>query len=451
MDQRLEQIHDHLIDLLEAKNYLAIKSLLSAQESIDVADLLNQAPPAVRVLLFRLLPKDQAIEVFEFMEGDEREDLLAHFTDGEVAEIILDMSDDDRTELFDELPAKTVKKLLLHLPPEERTLANSLLNYPEGSTGRVMTPEFIDLKADLTAAQALQVIRSQARSKETIYTSFVVDGARRLLGVVSLEDLILSDSDASVKSLMDADPICVTTTTDQEEAAQVISRYDLQALPVVDKERRLVGIVTFDDVLDIVEEEATEDFQRMAGIEPTDEGYLATGLFTLARKRFTWLLVCIVTQILTSSILEGYSEALESAIALAFFIPLIIDTGGNAGTQSATLFIRSMTLGDIEAKDLPRVFLRETATGLLLGGAMALLAMGRIFFLGTGSAVALTVAIALVAVVLLGNLAGILLPLAARALKVDPAIMSGPFITTVVDVAGLIVYFEVARRLIVPA
>ncbi|MBL3593483.1 MAG: magnesium transporter [Synergistaceae bacterium] len=451
MDQRLEQIHDHLIDLLEAKDFLAIKALLSAQESIDVADLLNQIPPAVRVLLFRLLPKDQAIEVFEFMEGDEREDLLAHFTDGEVAEIILDMSDDDRTELFDELPAKTVKKLLLHLPAEERTLANSLLNYPEGSTGRVMTPEFIDLKADLTAAQALQVIRRQARSKETIYTSFVVDGSRRLLGAVSLEDLILSDPEVSIKKLMDDDPVSVVTTTDQEEAAQVISRYDLQALPVVDKERRLVGIVTFDDVLDIVEEEATEDFQRMAGIEPTDEGYLDTGLFTLARKRFTWLLVCIVTQILTSSILENYSEALESAIALAFFIPLIIDTGGNAGTQSATLFIRSMTLGDIEAKDLPRVFLRETATGLLLGGAMALLAVGRVLLLGTGAAVALTVAIALVAVVLLGNLAGILLPLTARALKVDPAIMSGPFITTVVDVAGLIVYFEVARRLLVPA
>ena len=446
VNQRLDKAYERLVELLSARDYGLLKAFLSSQEAVDVADFLSRSSPASRVLLFRLLPKDHAIDVFECMEGAEREELLTHFTDREVAEIILDMSDDDRTELFDELPAKTVKKLLLHLPPEERNLANSLLNYPEGSTGRVMTPEFIDLKAEATASEAIQSLRRQARSKETIYTCFVVDKARHLLGVISLEDLILGDPQARVESLMNDDPICVVTTTDREAAAQILSRYDLYALPVVDRERRLVGIVTVDDVLDIVEEEATEDFHRMAGIEPAEEGYMETGLFTLARKRFTWLLVCIVTQILTSTILEGYSQALESAIALAFFIPLIIDTGGNAGTQSATLFIRSLTLGDIKSKDLPRVFLRETITGLLLGGAMGLLAMGRILFLGTGWSVAMTVAVALVAVVLLGNLAGILLPLAARALKVDPAIMSGPFITTVVDVVGLVVYFEVARR-----
>ncbi|MDD4364482.1 MAG: magnesium transporter [Synergistales bacterium] len=445
MDERLKQIYEEITDLLGAKRYSVLKGLLSSQESVDVADFLSLAAPPARVLLFRLLPKNQAIEVFEFMEGSEREELLNHFTDREVAEIISEMSDDDRTELFDELPAKTVKKLLLHLPPAERSLANSLLNYKEGSAGRIMTPEYIDLKADITAMEALQAIRRQARSKETIYTCFVVDGARHLLGVVSLEDLILSDPETRVETLMDDDPVYVSTETDQEEAAQVISRYDLQALPVVDRERRLVGILTFDDVLDVVEEEATEDFQRMAGIEPTDENYLDTGLFTLVRKRFTWLFVCIVTQALTATILERYSASLQQVIALAFFIPLIIDAGGNAGTQSATLFIRSMTLRDIEKKDLPRVFLRETMTGLLLGVAMAVFAVARAFLLGTGPGLALTVAVALVAVVLLGNLAGVALPIIATAFKIDPAIMSGPFITTVVDVVGLIVYFEIAR------
>ena len=445
LDKRLEQIYEEISRLLDAKQYGLLKERLASQESVDVADFLSLANPPARVLLFRLLPKDQAIEVFEFMEGAEREELLDHFTDREVGEVISEMSDDDRTELFDELPAKTVNKLLLYLPPEERNLANSLLNYREDSAGRIMTPEYVDLRADATATEALEAIRRQARGKETIYTCFVVDGARRLLGVVGLEDLILSEAETRVRALMDDDPIYVSTTTDREEAAQVISRYDLQALPVVDKEGRLVGILTFDDLFDVVEEEATEDFQRMAGIEPTEESYLDTNFLTLARKRFTWLFICILTQILTSTILERYAVSLQQVIALTFFIPLIIDAGGNAGTQSATLFIRGMTLGDIEKKHLPRVFLRESLMGLVLGLAMAVFVVGRALLLGTGTGLAFTVASALVAVVLLGNLAGVALPIIATSLKIDPAIMSGPFITTVVDVIGLVVYFEIAR------
>ncbi|MEA3508177.1 MAG: magnesium transporter, partial [Synergistota bacterium] len=424
------------------------KETLSTLEPADISDFLAETTPVKRVLLFRLLSKELAIDVFEYMEGSEREDLLNSFTDKEAAEIIEEMSDDDRTALLDELPAKTVKKLLLHLSPEERGVANRLLNYPDDSAGRVMTPEYIDLKADMTVADSLQHIRKNARSKETIYTCFVMDSKRRLIGVVDLEDLILAQPETPVDDVMDSDPVSATTTMDQEEVAQVMSRYDLHAVPVTDLEGRLVGIVTFDDVLDILEEEATEDFERMAGIQPVEERYLDIGVITLARKRFMWLLICILAETITSSVLKNYSLAMESVVALTFFIPLLIGTGGNAGTQSATLVIRGMTLGDIEWKNLGSVFLRETATGLLLGVALAVLAMGRAYMIGAGMGVAITVALALVAVVLLGNLAGVLLPVVARVVRIDPAIMSGPFITTVVDVVGLIIYFEIAHRVL---
>lgn len=448
MDNRLQMQCQEILELLARKDFFALKSLLSEMEPADLADLLEDVTPPRRVLLFRLLAKDQAIEVFEFMEGTEREELLNHVTDAEVAEIINEMSDDDRTELFDELPAKTVKKLLRHLNPDERKLANSLLNYPEDSAGRIMTPEYVDLKVGMTVEQAVQRIRQEARKKETIYTCFVVDAQRHLLGVVELEDLILAEQSTEVGSIMDDDPVSVTTLVDQEHLAQILSRYDLQALPVVDSENRLVGIVTFDDILDVVEEEATEDFQKMAGIQPTEDSYLETGVFSLAKKRFMWLVICIVTEAMTSTVLKNYSIAMESVVALTFFIPLLIGTGGNAGTQSATLFIRSMTLGDIHFRDIGRVFARETLTGVMLGVALSVLAVARALMLGTGMGVAITVALALVAVVLIGNLAGVLLPIIAKAIKVDPAIMSGPFITTVVDVLGLIVYFEIARAVL---
>ncbi len=434
--------------LFERKQFKSLKELLSTMEPADIAEVLAEKAPAERVFLFRRLPKDIAIEVFEFLEGAEREELLGSFTDTEVAAIIEEMSDDDRTALFDELPAKTVKKLLAHLSPEERKLANALLNYQADSAGRIMTPEFIDLPETMTASQALARIRATAAKKETIYTSFVVSPERKLKGTVHLEDLILASPDTPVTDFMDGLPVFVTTDTDQEEAAKTMSKYDLQTIPVVDRESRLVGILTFDDILDIVQEEATEDFERMAGIQPIDEKYLDTGVFTLARKRLTWLVICIMAQAISSSVLKKYSLTIESVVALTFFIPLLIGTGGNAGMQSATLMIRGMTLGDIEWKNLGHVLLRETLTGLLLGIPLGLLAIGRAYMLDTGPSVAMVVAFALVAVVLLGNLAGVALPVIARAVRIDPAVMSGPFITTTVDVVGLLVYFEIARRVL---
>ncbi len=311
-----------------------------------------------------------------------------------------------------------------------------------------MTPEFVDLKEGMTASAALDRIRDTAAKKETIYTSFVVSPNRRLKGTVLLEDLILAAPDTSLTTIMDDNPVFITTSTDQEEAAKTMSRYDLQTIPVVDKEERLVGIVTFDDIIDIIQEEATEDFERMAGIQPVEESYLDAGVFFLTRKRLTWLLVCIVTQLFSSFILESYTFALESVVALAFFIPLLIDTGGNTGTQAATLVIRGITVGEIEKGDLSKVISKEIFSGLLLGGSLAALASLRAWTMGTGFGVSLTVAISVVGVVMLGNIVGATLPFIAKKFKIDPAVMSGPFITTVVDILGLLLYFEVARRVL---
>jgi magnesium transporter len=446
MKDRIDRLFSRIDSLLLEQRLSETKEALSKMEPADISAILAEAPRARRVLIFRLLPKDLAIEVFEYLEGPRREEVLDSFTESEAAEIIEEMSDDDRTALLEELPAKTVRKLMLHLSPEERKIANRLLNYPEDSAGRIMTAEYIDLKASMTATEALQHIRKEARSKETIYTCFVMDGERHLLGAVELENIILAQPETLVSDLMDEEPVHVTTTTDQEKLARIMSRYDLQVIPVVDLEGRLVGIVTFDDVLDIVEEEATEDFERMAGIQPVEESYLDTGMLTLARKRFTWLLVCILTQAVTSSILKHHEAVIQNVVALAFFIPFLIDSGGNAGTQSSTLMIRGMTLGEIKWGNLGRVFMRELLTGLLLGGALAIIGIIRAVTLGTGTEVAITVGISLVAVVLIGNLAGVVLPFAARAMRLDPAIVSGPFITTVVDVFGLLIYFGIASR-----
>ena len=448
----MEHIRDEVLvqveDLFQNRRFKELKSLLAAMEPADVAEIVSDKPQAERAFLFRLLPKDLAIEVFEFLEGQEREELLQSFTDVETASIIEEMSDDDRTALFEELPAKTVKKLLAHLSPEERRLANTLMNYPADSAGRVMTPEFIDLKESMTAEEALTRIRRTAAKKETIYTTFVVSPDRRLKGTLHLEDLILAAPETPVQELMDEQPIFVETSTDQEEAAQTMSKYDLQSLPVVDLEGRLVGILTFDDVLDIVEEVATEDFERMAGIQPLQDDYLDTSITFAVGKRLPWLLVCIVTQFISSFILKRYTFALESVVALAYFIPMLIDTGGNTGTQASTLVIRGLTVGTVQTKNLLRVLGREAAAGLMIGVVLAAFGALRAWFMGTGVGVVFVVGVSVTAVVVTGSVIGALLPFIAEKMKIDPAVMSGPFITTVVDVLGLLLYFEVARRVL---
>lgn len=440
-----DQLIEHLRELVEQKEFRQIKELLSEVEPVDIAEKLEDVEPTELVFFFRLLPKDMASEVFELIDFDTQQLFLNHASDSEVAALLEDMSDDDRTELFDELPAKTVKKLLRHLSQEERRTANQLLGYPADSAGRIMTPEYIDLKAQMTAQEALTRIRETASTKETIYTCFVTDAYRHLMGTISLEDLLMADPTSPVGEIMDLTPIWATTTDDQEEAARLISRYDLHTLPVVDSEERLVGIITFDDVLDVIEEEATEDFELKAGVSPMDEDYLDASIWTLVRKRFTWLIICIVAESMTSSVLRHYSSVVQQAVALTFFVPLLIGTGGNSGTQSATLMVRSMTLGTWEWSHLGQILKRELLTGLCLGIVLGTLAFGRAWLLAPPFAVMVAVGISLACVVVLGNLIGTFLPLLALALKTDPAVMSGPLITTAVDVLGLAVYFQIAR------
>ncbi len=443
-DQILSKIQEHL----SKGELVKVKKILTELDPADIADIIEDVPPTIGVVLFRLLPKDIAIEVFELIKGEAREKLLSCFTNKEVAELIMEMSDDDRTELLDELPAKTVKKLLMHLPKEEREIANLLLNYPKDSAGRIMTAEFVDLKADMTVKEALERIRKTARKKETIYTCFVIDNERKLIGVVKLEDLILADPSQKVKDIMETNFVSVHTHDDQEEVAKLMVHYHLDVVPVVDKENRLVGIITIDDVIDIIEEETTEDIQKMAAISPTEEPYLEVNPIKMSWKRIIWLFVCIATEAITSTVLKNYSAEIQRIVALTYFIPLLIGTGGNAGTQSATLIIRSFTLGEVREKDIPRVIIKEVITGLIIGIVLGILAMARALMLTDNILVALVVACSLIAVVILGNLAGAILPIIAKALKLDPAVMSGPFIATVVDVVGLIVYFEIARALL---
>lgn len=431
--------------LFERRQFKSLKELFAALEPADVAEILAEKAPAERAFLFRLLQKEQAIEVFEFMEGTVREELLAHFTDSEIASIIEEMSDDDRTVLFDELPAETVTKLLSHLSPKERRLANTLLNYPPDTAGHIMTPEFIDLKEGMDASQAIARIRATAAKKETIYTSFVVGSDRRLNGTVHLEDLILADPKTPMTEIMDSNPVFVSTCDDQEEAVMTMSRYDLQTLPVVDSDGRLVGILTFDDIIDVIHEETTEDFERMAGIVPVEEGYIDASVLTLSRRRLNWLLICIVTQLFSTFVLQRYSFALESVVALAFFIPMLIGTGGNSGTQASTLVVRGLTLGEILPTDAKRVAKKEILSGIVLGVVLAVMAYARAWYMDAGPGVALTVAVSIIGVVIMGNLVGGMLPFAAKKIGTDPAIMSGPLITTVVDILGLLFYFEVAR------
>jgi magnesium transporter len=435
-------------EMIDQRQFEEVKALLSDLFPQDIAHLIDDLEDPQRGVLFRLLPRDLSVEVFEELNADSQLAVLNSLSDQRVAEILDQMSDDDRVELLEEAPPAAVRKLLTLLTPEQRSLAVRSLGYPEDSVGRLMTPDFVDLDADMTVQEALARIRQVGLRKETIYTCYVADRGGHLLGVVSLRKLVTSDPAARVRDLMNTQVVSVTTSTDQEEAARLVRHYDLIALPVVDGDRRLVGIVTFDDLMEIAEEEATEDFQRMAGVVPTEESYFDTGFLTLARKRIIWLFVLLVLETASGQILHSYSATLQAMVALSFFIPMLIATGGNAGTQSATLVIRGLATGEIRVRDFARILTRECALGMALGAALSLVAFGRAYLLESNIQLGLTVGIALAITLVASNVVGALLPLALRAARLDPALVAAPTISTMVDVMGLWIYFEVAHWLL---
>jgi len=443
-------------DLVATRDVNALTEWLAQADPLEIAEELGRLPVADRAIPFRLLPKDRALEVFEALDPLHQQELLQGLREANVRELVEGMDPDDRARLVDEMPAKIAKQVLGGLSPRERALTATLLGYPENSAGRAMSPEVVNLKANQTVAEALDRVRRIGGSAETIYALPVTDDARRLVGALGLRDLVLADPGTQVGDLMDRDVYSARVNQDQEEVARLIQEADLLALPIVDTEGRLVGIVTVDDAMRILEEEQTEDVARAGGAEPLEHPYLSTSVLGLARTRVIWLMVLIVAATLTVNVLGAFELELAKAVSLALFIPLVIGTGGNAGSQSATTVTRALAVGELRTSDVVLVVLREARVGLLLGAMLGGLAfLPTIFFLSTVSPdtelpvrMAAVVSLTLLSVCLLATLVGSLLPLLARRLGFDPAVMSAPFISTLVDASGLIVYFLIAKAIL---
>jgi len=444
MENKLKN-SEQITELLREKRLFELKDFLSKLLPFDITELIEPLEIGEKVILFRLLNKETAAEVFSLLEHDDQEELLTHFSTDTVKEIVEEMDPDDRAELFEELPEKMVKRLMWFLSPEERSLVNRLLGYPEDSAGRLMTPEFIELKKYRTAEEAIQKIRRIGLDKETIYNCYVVDEKGVLIGIVSLKDLLLASLQTLILDIMTTNFVSVITTDDQEEVAKVLADYDLNAIPVVDKDKKLVGIITVDDIVDVIHEEATEDVYKMAGIEAPDEPYFSTRFFVLGRKRALWLVILLVTSYLSSVVLKHFSPILEIVIPLAFFIPMLTGTCGNTGMQSATLIIRGLATGEIKMKDFLRLFTREIFMGGFLGIILGLFAFVRARFIDVNPFVGIAVGTAVFISVNSANIIGTILPLILKKLKIDPAISAGPFISTIIDVTSLIIYFKIAQ------
>lgn len=439
--------HD-LDRLLEARDLQTLKRTLGTMPEPDIAAVLAERSEADRVILFRLLDKDRAIEVFEQLDVDQQRRLLEGFTEERAREMVASLDPDDRARLLDELPAKVAKRLLQALPPGEREATAMLLGYPEQTAGRIMTPEYVDLRATMTAGEALARIRAIGLDRETVYTCFVVDATRHLLGTVSLKDLVLAPPGALVAALMTPEPVSARTEDDREAVARLLTRYDLLAVPILDREGRLVGIVTVDDVVDVLEAEATEDMYRMGAVEAGDTSYFGGGVARAVRQRIGWLLILLVANSLTSHIIAGQEDLIAVFVALAAFIPLLTASGGNVGAQSSTVVVRGLAVQELSWKRAPWALAREGAVGLVLGLLLGGLAFAWATWLSGNAAVGAAVGVTLVAVTTLASVTGTLLPLVFARLGLDPALMSTPFITTIVDVVGVLLYFVAARAIL---
>ena len=444
----LRQLVRSQLELFLARGNLeGAKDLLVPVQAVDIAEAIEGLPESMQVIAFRLLSKSEAIDVYEYLDSSVQQSLIEEFKRQEVIDIVDNMSPDDRAKLFDELPAKVVRRLLSQLSPGERKATALLLGYEEDTAGRIMTPEYISLKETVTINEALEAIRSLANASEIIYYLYVTDASRHLTGIVSLRDLVLSPAEMTLGEIMTRDVVSVHTDTDQEEVARTIQRYDFFAVPVVDSEERLVGIVTVDDVIDIIQQEATEDIYALGGVQSDgDHDYFQTNLITVARRRVVWLFVLLLTNSVTTSIIKSQESLLSQVVTLAAFMPLLTGTGGNVGAQSSTVVIRGLNTDEIIDMGAGTVVFREALAGILLGSILGFVAtLWAFFFLQEDISVALSVGTSLVAISLLASVAGSALPFLFRYLRLDPALMSAPFITTAVDVLGVLIYFNIAR------
>ena len=441
--------------LLEEKKYSAIKDVLITMEPADVAGILEEIGDARISKIFRLLPKEQAAETFAELEPELQELLIRGFSDAELHDIIEELYVDDAVDLVEEMPANVVKRILAQANPDTRKEINDLLRYPENSAGSIMTTEYVSLRPAMTVRDAINRIRSTGVDKETIYTCYVTEN-RKLLGQVSVKDMILCEDESTpVSRIMDENVISVSTMTDQEEVAQMLSKYNFLALPVIDTDGHMVGIVTFDDAMDVMVEETTEDIEKMAAILPSDKTYLRSNAWDLFRHRIPWLALLMVSATFTGMIITGFEDALAAVVVLTAFIPMLMDTGGNSGSQASVSIIRALSLGELEFADLPKVVWKEIQTAVLCGCALALLCFGKIMLVDklimgadinliTAAVVCCTMAVT----VLIAKVVGCTLPMGAQKLGLDPAVMASPFITTIVDALSLLVYFGIAKALL---
>ena len=443
----MEQLRelDELLELLDTKQYTRLRQYLSELNHADVAALLEEMEDMLTLKTFRILPKDMAADVFSYLDVEDQQFILTSMSDKEAAGIIDNLMADDAVDLLEEMPANVVKGILAIASPETRRDINHLLRYPEDSAGSIMTVEYVDLKETLTVEEAIARIRKVGLDSETINICYVLDNKRTLVGTVALRYLLLSDPSAIIGDIMHENVISIHTLTDQEEAARQFKKYDFTAMPVVDNENRLVGIITVDDIVDIIEEETTEDMEKMAAIVPSDKPYMRTTVIETYRKRIPWLLLLMVSATFTGAIITSFEEALSVYAALIAFIPMLMDTGGNAGGQASVTVIRGLSLGEIEYRDAFRVVWKEVRVAVLCGLTLAAANFAKLMlFDRVGVSVAAVVCLTLVAAVLLAMLVGCLLPIGAKKLGFDPAVMASPFITTIVDALSLIVYFRVA-------
>lgn len=449
MEVREKMNMERLVQLAEEKQYRQLKEALLEFPAVDVAAFMEELDSERTVIVFRMLPKDLAMDVFAELPVENQQHIINSITDQELSEIMEELYVDDAVDMVEELPAAVVRRVLKSTTPDTRKLINQFLNYPENSAGSIMTAEYVGLKKTMTVEECFAYIRKHAVDSETIYTCYVMDEGRHLDGVVTVKDLLMNPYETKVGDIMDTHVIKAYTTEDQEQVADTMNKYDLLSLPVVDSEDRLVGIVTVDDVMDVMEEEATEDFEKMAAMLPSEKPYLKTGVFQLAKNRIPWLLILMLSSTITGGILLKYENAFAAVPLLVSFVPMLMDTGGNCGSQSSTMIIRGMAVGEIAVTDILKVVWKEVRVGVLVGVVLSLVNFIRLMLQYPGNTmICLTVVLSLFCTVVAAKTIGCVLPIAAKTLKMDPAIMASPLITTIVDAVSLMVYFDLACRLL---
>ena len=436
---------DKILELLENKDFPQLGNLLKDMNPADVAELFEDLPREKMALVCRLLPKELAADAFAYMNPDEQTVLVEAFSDKELHDVVNELYVDDAADMIEEMPANLVKRILRHTDAETRVLINQILNYPKDSAGSIMTMEYVDLKRGMTVEEAFDRIRAIGVEKETVYTCYVTDSRRKLKGIVTVKDLLLAPKNELIRNIMETNIIYVSTHTDKEEVASLFGKYDFLAVPVVDNEERLVGIVTVDDAIDVIQDEATEDIEMMAAITPTDKPYMKTGVFATWKKRIPWLLLLMISATFTGSIITSFEDALSASIVLTGFIPMLMDTGGNAGSQASVSIIRGLSLGEIEYKDIGRILWKEARVAFLCGVSLAAANFVKLLLVDRVTIpVAIVVCSTLVVTVLAAKLVGCSLPVLAKRIGFDPAVMASPFITTIVDALSLLIYFRIA-------